>query len=282
MDDKSRIEQLERRIASLEGQLKALKEEHETETVPRQKMKLEELEVEQIRIVEKDGTVRMSIHNKERMPTLPDRKGGSSAGMLFFAEDAVEVGGLTIHNTVGLKFDQHHSSDVVGLVNGSGIKGLWVWDRPPGPMSEFKEHFERVHGRPPRIQETEFTRAFVGRWINEEARVSLADRRGRERLRLIVDSKDRSRIEFLNENGEVIHYVAPEGFTPLKLPPTDTLPKDSGDQTPAHWLGIFDNNFGKVLEHLDNIHEKFDEGDYIKWREWLLNAKKMNTTDNAV
>lgn len=281
MDDKSQIEQLERRLADLEVQLKVMNEERKTEAVSRQKMKLEELEVEQIRIVEKDGTVRMSIHNKERMPTFPERKGGSSAGMVFFAEDAVEVGALCIGNTVWIKFDQHHSMDVVGLVNDESIKGLYVWDRPPGSFSEYMEKFEREHGRPPRVQEVEFTRAFVGRWINGEAKLSLSDSKGKERLRILVDSRDTPRIELLNENGEVIHSIVPEGFKPLRTLPIDSLLKDRANQTVAHLLGVFDNNFDKVLDFLEERRERYDEEVYREWREWLLNAKRMNTSEDT-
>ena len=42
-----------------------------------------------------------------------------------------------------------------------------------------------------------------------EAVIRLSDRQGRERLRIVVD--DVPRLEFLNEQGEVVYRLPPEG-----------------------------------------------------------------------
>ena len=283
MNSVDRIESLERRVKELENRIEKLVNEQETQTSTHQRLISNEIEVQQIKIVEKDGTVRMSIHNKECMPTFPERRGGSSAGMLFFAEDGDEIGGLTIQNTVGLRFDQHHSSDVVGLVDYGSIRGLYVWDRPPGPREEFMEQFEKQHGRKPAIKEFELDRVFVGRWLNGEAKISLCDSRGNERLRVLVDSNDMPRLEMLNEQGEIIHYMAPDSYTPIELPSLDSIPSDKTGRTPVHMLGVFDYNVDTALQHLDQDNSRRLLGRVVfeKWREWMMEVKRINPAYDA-
>ena len=278
MNKIDRIGNLERRITDLENQLKTLMGGLQSQASPGQSIKTKEIEVQQIKVVEEDGTVRMSIHNKEYMPTFPERKGGSSAGMLFFAEDGDEIGGLTIQNTVGLKFDQHHSSDVVGLVDYGSIRGLYVWDRPPGPREEFMERFEKQYGRRPAVKEFEFDRVFIGRWLNGEAKISLCDSRGIERLRILVDSNGMPRIEMLNDKGEIIRSLAPDSVKPLKLPSQESIPRDKTGRTPGHMLGVFDYNVDTALHHLDQESSRDFLGKEVieKWREWLMEVKQMN------
>jgi hypothetical protein len=232
------------------------------------------------------------------MPGPASRVGGSNAGILFFAEDSSEVGGLSIAKTVSLMLDQYHSDQVIALVNAEVddlgnevreegddakpyIRGLHVWDLPPGSLSKFRKQFESVHGRPPMAQEVWRPRVFVGRWANGEAKVSLSDSKGRERLRFIVDSRDTPRIELLDENGEVVHYIAPEDFKPLKIPSTDSIPKDRAGRTPIFLLALYDNNFDAALHLLEKARKEFGEEVYAKWHEWLLSAKRMNTTEDT-
>jgi hypothetical protein len=158
------------------------------------------------------------------------------------------------------------------------VKGLHIWDLPPGPISEFRKQFEVEHGRLPTPQEVWRNRVFTGRWFNGEAKTALSDSKGRERIRLIVDSNDIPRIELLDENGYIIHCLAPEGFKPLRLPPIDKLLKDRAGKTPTYLLGVFDNDFDKVLRIVEATREKLGEAVYIAWRDWLLEAKGMNST----
>ncbi len=65
------------------------------------KQKFEEIDVERINIVEKDGKLKMVIANKERQhPGIVDgkyfkeREGQRAAGMIFFSEKGDEIGGL--------------------------------------------------------------------------------------------------------------------------------------------------------------------------------------------
>src|SRR5258707_12941097 len=65
-----------------------------------QKARFEEIDVERINVVEKDGTLRLVISNKARAPdpvvsgkTYP-RGGGNRAGVIFFNDEGNENGGL--------------------------------------------------------------------------------------------------------------------------------------------------------------------------------------------
>src|SRR2546427_3070101 len=65
-----------------------------------QKTRFEEIDVERINVVEKDGTLRLVISNKARGPdpvvsgkTYP-RTGGNRAGFIFFNDEGNEDGGL--------------------------------------------------------------------------------------------------------------------------------------------------------------------------------------------
>jgi hypothetical protein len=50
---------------------------------------------------------------------------------------------------------------------------------------------------------------FVGS-LDETATISLRDPQSRERLRFIVDSAGRAKLEFLSEKGEVVYSLPPE------------------------------------------------------------------------
>lgn len=70
-----------------------------------QRQKFEEIDVERINVVEKDGKLRMVISNAQRQhPGIVDgkiipRKDGRPAGMIFFNERGDETGGLCLAET---------------------------------------------------------------------------------------------------------------------------------------------------------------------------------------
>jgi len=95
-----------------------------------QKARFEEIDVERINVVEKDGTLRLVISNKARAPdpvvsgkTYP-RGGGNRAGFIFFNDEGNENGGLiyggrrdrdgTFHAEGALLFDQFDQDQVAG------------------------------------------------------------------------------------------------------------------------------------------------------------------------
>src|SRR5688500_6343948 len=119
-----------------------------------ERTKFTEIDVERINIVEKHGTRRIAIANRDRMAPVtfygkeyPDARrvgAGGRAGMIFFNDEGTENGGLgfsgrrlpdgTIHAAGGLTFDQYNQDEAVGLAyideNGRRWAGLAVFDEP--------------------------------------------------------------------------------------------------------------------------------------------------------
>ena len=116
--------------------------------------KFDEIDVERINVVEKDGKLRMVISNRDRSPgPIAYGKpfgypGGSRPGMIFFNDEGSENGGLTFtgmrkpdgtYTSSGhLSFDQYNEDQVVYLQyiddNGKMRKGLTIADRADVPI----------------------------------------------------------------------------------------------------------------------------------------------------
>jgi hypothetical protein len=201
-----------------------------------------EIDVERINIVEKDGSFRLVISNKERSPgaIVNGRllyKGGGRPGMIFFNSEGDECGGLTYNSGKkdgkysafgGITFDRYDQDQAVGLQysehQGKQVRaGLTIWDRPDTPITEIAdkmEAIEKMQGEEKEKASKEFqeaakrgefgaVRLFAGS-LNETATVSLKDSQSRDRLRLCVDSSGAAKLEFLNEKGEVIFSLPPK------------------------------------------------------------------------
>lgn len=269
-----RISELEKRIEGLEAEIQRLKN---ADAEREERVETKALRAEIVEIVEADGTLRMSLHNKQRMRGPDSRKGGQTAGMLFFDEQGRENGGLTVADTVSLMFDQEDSDQVVGLVNyGEAIRGLYVWDWPPGPFAAYKEKFIETHGRPPRPQEVHRPRVFLGRWLAEEAKLSLSDDLGRERIRLLVDGDGEPRLEFLDEKGKILKRLTSREEDQPDLPPTDDLTEDRAGHTVAHWLWLNKGDIDKTLETVDTAEDWLGAETQREWRGWLTLAREKS------
>lgn len=211
---------------------------------PRQAQRIPLLEVERINVVEPDGRLALVISNGQRIPgpvlegrELPrelsaGRRG--SAGLMFYSARGDEVGGLTFRGEASgdgysagslLAFDQYRQDQVVAVQyadNGSARSaGVNVWDRSTtvsihelvellqaarGPAGAPRDSAER------RIEALGASgtlgahRVFLGS-RNRTAVLSIADTRGRPRIRIQVDSLDLPRLEFLDESGRVIQSL---------------------------------------------------------------------------
>ena len=200
-----------------------------------------EIEVERINVVEADGRLALVIANSQRLPG-PILRGEEldkslsagrtdSAGMIFVDPAGNEVGGL-IHRTViaaddaytasrSLTFDQHQQDQVVGISyfdNGSiRTAGFNVWDRPttialeeimdsntPDRQAIEQRFVELMRERG--LTSGGARRVFLGSQDKTVA-LRLMDPEGRERIRISVDSNSNARLEFLDEEGSVIHTL---------------------------------------------------------------------------
>ena len=198
-----------------------------------QEQKFETIDVERINVRERDGTLRIVITSRDRLPGaivagkeyVHQR---SVAGLLFFNDEGTETGGLTFSGRVtesghtgsgSLTFDQYNQDQVVGMQyldeSGARTAGLTVWDRPDVPISVYLEARDSVLRMAPgaerdsaawrlqSIMPPAATRLFLGRNRAKSTVLNMSDPQGRVRLRLIVDSAGSPRLEFLNAAGVV-------------------------------------------------------------------------------
>lgn len=203
--------------------------------------KFEEIDVERVNVVEKDGRVRLVITNADRFPdaimngkTIP-RQGGKSPGLIFYNGKGDEAGGLIVDsNTQGknysaraaLLFDQYNQDETVGMVyrdkDGHRTAGLQVSDHPDTPLSEIVERFEALQKIPEGAEKQEAIkkfqeagkrgefgadRVFIGKGEDREAKVVLSDAQGRPRIHLAVTASGEPKLEFLGENGKATYTL---------------------------------------------------------------------------
>ncbi len=201
----------------------------------------DEIDVGRINVVEPDGTLRLTISNRARLPDpviagkaypLRGGTGAGAAGLIFFNDEGNENGGLIYqggrdssgyHASAHLTFDQFDQDETVSLSYGdrSGRRqaGLTITDRPTVAIQPMAESLLAIRALPEgpertrRMQrlrdlmaqrgEVPAMRLFAGRSAAGEAVVVLADPKGRARLRLRVDSLGEPAIELLDERGTV-------------------------------------------------------------------------------
>jgi hypothetical protein len=195
---------------------------------------LAEISVERINVVDRNGTLRLVIANKDRMhPGVLDGKVINRqrpvSGLIFFNDEGDEVGGLTYSGRLtdgdrtaqaGIMFDQLKQDQTIGLryseANGQRTAALEIWDRSDRPLSELIDKLNAANRlTDPAEREAAIRQAraeappaprrlFVGKNPQRAATVSLADANGRPRLTLTVDPDGNPRIESLDENGQVV------------------------------------------------------------------------------
>src|SRR5438132_13499981 len=136
------------------------------------KQKFEELTVERLNVVEKNGQLVAVIANTDRMPD--PIVGGKSfkterpPGMIFYNGIGDECGGVVFGAATGenaragdkfgayggFRLGQYKQSQAIGLIynDHSGVRevGLKVWDRPETSQSEFIERGDHSRKMPER------------------------------------------------------------------------------------------------------------------------------------
>ena len=172
----------------------------------------DEIDVRRINVREPDGTLRLVISNRARLPGVIERGQEHAkvdrpqAGMLFYNDEGTENGGLIFggqRNAQGdvkdsggsLTFDRYAGSQIVQLAGVhdavNHIVGLIVSD----------------------TDDRRRRRVFVGHDREGAARVSLMDSSGRPRILLQVTAAGDSSLSFLDSEGKVVNQVGP---TPVK------------------------------------------------------------------
>lgn len=199
-----------------------------------ERMKVTQLDVERINIVDKQGKVRMVLSSPELSPkpvvagqTLGGRDNEPSAGILFYNEDGDECGGLTFANkSIGLCFDQYQQDQIVVLRYDESelgkTYGLQITDVPDltlpqwldliRPVIRMEDDAERSRAWE-ELRDKGLLRAdriFVGKNTDGDATVTVADSKGRSRIRMRVDANDVPKIEILDADGNVTFSLPPE------------------------------------------------------------------------
>ena len=200
--------------------------------------KFEEINVERINIVEKDGKLKMVISNKVRQhPGTMDgkyykeREGKRAAGMIFFSEKGDEIGGLIFDGDKDngqfgtLTFDKFRGEQTVQFAHledkeGNYFAGLRMNDQNM-PLNDFVEKMAEIDKLPTKeaaqtaIQEMRdkgqltTNRLFIGKAWNKKSLIQMSDAKGKIRIELSVEATGNPKLNFLDENGKVI-YSLPE------------------------------------------------------------------------
>jgi hypothetical protein len=214
-------------------------------TLQNRPQKFQEINVERINVVEKDGSLRLVISNNERSPGPIERgkpfgyPGGTRGGMIFYNEEGTENGGLIFSGkkengkatAVGsLTFDQYEQDQTIALQyiddDGKRRAGLMISDWPTDisgmqldqkmkAMRQMPEGPAKEEERQRLSKSSQKFRLYAGRGRNGSSLVQLADGEGRPRLQLVVDLAGIAKIEFLDEKGNVTRRI-PEA--PAKAP----------------------------------------------------------------
>lgn len=198
--------------------------------------RFEEIDVERINIIEKNGELKMVISNSARQhpgmmknKLFPARK--REAGMIFFNGVGDECGGLVYDgdpvNGSGMvvSFDQYENDQVMQMQYNEGLEnnlrkrsyGLKLWDRSEQmPVDRLMKTFDSLSALNNKsVMDTEIKRLraekllgrermFVGKTKGEEVGVFIRDDNGNPRIRLYVDKNNQAKMELLDEKGRLL------------------------------------------------------------------------------
>ena len=205
-------------------------------TLQNRKPKLEEIDVERINIVEKDGKLRMVISNQERQHPgivngkVIERKGPRPPGMIFFNHLGDEMGGLIFGDNGGnghfgaLTWDKVRNDQTIGFRhlesdNGTYQTGLEMWQQPNLPSDVAAAKYDAASkiadekARKAAIQamidnnELATNRLFLGKRRDNSTMLVMSDIKGKPRIRMQVAPDGTPKLEFLDEAGKVIYSL---------------------------------------------------------------------------
>lgn len=200
--------------------------------------KFDEIDVERINVVEKDGKLKMVIANKARQhPGMMDgkywkeREGQRAAGMIFFSERGDEIGGLIFDGNDkegqygSLTFDKFRSDQTIQFLHGENAEGKYFaglkMNDQNMPLTDFINKREEINKLP--TQEAKdaaykemrdkgqlmINRLSLGRGRDKSAFIDLNDAKGKTRISISVEENGNPKLNFLDENGKVV-YSLPE------------------------------------------------------------------------
>lgn len=205
-------------------------------TVQSRKQKFEEIDVERINVVEKDGRLRMVISNQERQHPgivngkVIERKGPRPPGIIFFNHLGDEMGGLIYGDNGGkghfgsFTWDKVRGDQTIGFRHlesddGKYQMGLEMWQQPDVPSDIISAKIETIKkitdeaARKAAVQEMmsknelPTNRLFIGKSRDNSTVLWMHDMKGKQRIRMQVASDGTPKLEFLDETGKVTHAL---------------------------------------------------------------------------
>jgi hypothetical protein len=167
----------------------------------------DEINVRRINVVEPDGTLRIVISDRAKLPGIIVRGKEQPfprpyAGMLFYNDEGSENGGLVfgghrndkgevIDSGGSLSFDKYNANQIVQLIGVDDkedrFSGLRVTDSVTGTDNR--------------------RRIWIGRDEDGTARVNLMDANGKKRILIEVKADGTPSLSFLDANGKVISQL---------------------------------------------------------------------------
>jgi hypothetical protein len=205
--------------------------------------RITELDVERLNVRAPDGRLAVVIAIPDRMPGVvmrgqERRDGPRGGGLLFFDAQGNEAGGLLLDSrmrVVGrdtiveaghqLSLDRYESDQVAALRyredSAGWSAGLQVSHFVRGASAEWLAARDAIDRLPAASRDSalrSLRRRFYreGKWevprvfVGEQGRTAIfemRDTKGRERVRLVVDSADLARLEFLDDKGHVTNRL---------------------------------------------------------------------------
>ena len=206
-------------------------------------LSVEELTAKRINIVEPNGLPRLVLSNVEKSPANLNHgnpfgiPGGNRGGLIFYDDEATECGGLVFSGRKDssgkyfasghFSFGQYNQNQVLYLQylddNGDRKTGLYVddWHNSP-PYPEFRRTYKETEKLPkgperdaklkellePANSDPAFAhRVFIGKDADKSALINLADKKGKTRIQLIVDSTGEAKINFLDPTGKIVYSL---------------------------------------------------------------------------
>ena len=207
------------------------------------KQKFEEIDVERINIVEKDGKLRMVISNQERQhPGIVNgkiikRDGPRPPGMIFFNHLGDEMGGFIFGDNGGkghfgsLTWDKVRNDQTMGFRhlesdNGTYQTGLEMWQQPNIASDILDAKYEAIKKMPDEAarkaaiqamvdnNEVAQQRLFLGKRRDNSTMLVMYDIKGKQRIRMVVAPDGTPKLDFLDEAGKVIYSLPNSSSAP--------------------------------------------------------------------
>jgi hypothetical protein len=205
-------------------------------TLQSRKQKFEEIDVERINVVEKDGKLRMVISNQERQHPgivngkVIERKAPRPPGMIFFNHLGDEMGGLIFGDNGGnghfgsLTWDKVRNDQTIGFRHlesndGTYTTGLEMWQQPNIPSDVMLAKYEAASKIPDESKrkaaiqalrdnnELPTNRLFLGKHRDNSTVLIMDDVKGNPRIRMQVAPNGTPKLDFLDEAGKVIYSL---------------------------------------------------------------------------